>query len=323
MTSSLTGQHGRNETWRLCDKISNSLADVHQATQDNRLQNLDISDQVRATTAPSETRSITNLQMVQQTIADHLHHGQNSTFASPGSVETVRIPLSQMQSASNYSETAEFSSDSSVGSVFSTSPFRTLDNYIDENGPISLAQEILQQTTLNDVRLVEQMVVPSLLVAFYIVDSPRRLEISPRGSALLLVGNLTSLRLLLTAMAALIRLLCPVERPISLLGGGYVNFEDAFGRLLKLPFTTCQYPTIFFRFLREHFKDSPVHEYMRKDLYHLNLDGSRGILITRQTWSSLVRPKGRISMSIIVTLGFQKCRKCTKTLYRHGNDLHW
>ena len=329
MTSSLTGQRNQTETRKLCQDLNESLAGVHQATQGNLMQNLDISNQVRATAASSESRIIANLQTLQQIIADHLRHGPNSTFASSASIGSAHLALSRLQSSSDLSETAEFPSDvlirrrSHVHSDLSATPFPTLDSYINMNGPIPLDKEISQGIIWPLVRLVEQLIAPLILVALYMVDNQRELEASPRGSPVLVQGNSGSVTLLLSAMAALIRMLCQVQRPVSLLGGGHVNFEDASGRVMKLPFTTCQYPSVFLGFLQVHFQASPVHEYVQKNLYHLNLNGSRGILITKQSWSSLVRPKGKISMSIVVTLGCPKCSKCSKTLYRHGNDLHW
>ena len=154
--------------------------------------------------------------------------------------------------------------------------------------------------SLQSRALPEQVIAPILLAALCCLTTRQRIENMLRNFGSLAKTDPTSATLIVCIFLTLSRMTIRLCRPLSLLRADHVTFDDAFGSLsLTLSFATCEYPGTFSKFMEQHFKTHPGRSFILDGNYHLNLNDSRGQLVTNQTWRSFVKPNARIAMSVV------------------------
>ncbi len=208
-----------------------------------------------------------------------------------------------------------------------TGSFRSplLNEYINAHGATPLANTSMSVVGIQSWALPEQVIAPILLAALCCLTSRQRVENMLRNFGSLAKTDPASATLIVCIFIALSRMTVRLCRPLSLLGADHITFDDAFGALpLRLPFATCEYPGVFTKFMQHHFQTHPGRSFIVDGLYHLNLNNSRGQLVTNQTWGSFVKPNARVTMSVVWEMQDKKCLRCARTLFFHApKDLFW
>jgi len=121
-----------------------------------------------------------------------------------------------------------------------------------------------------------------------------------------------------------LRCLTQLPRQLSLLGGNFVLFEDALGVPLRVPFSTCEHFKIFSAFVEVHFEGKPGFRHVVHRNYHLTIGDSRGVVIEHSNWKDLVKPRSRISMTMLMMTYTTMCAKCGLLLDPQVNgELYW
>ena len=119
------------------------------------------------------------------------------------------------------------------------------------------------------------------------------------------------------------RCLAQLPRQLSLLGGDFVDFEDALGVPLQVPFSTCRHFKLFSAFVEIHFEGKPGFRQVLRRKYHLTFGNNRGMVIEHASWKDLVKPRSRISMAMLITYT-SMCAKCGLLLDPQASGtLYW
>lgn len=118
--------------------------------------------------------------------------------------------------------------------------------------------------------------------------------------------------------------LMQVPQGLSLLGDSSVLFEDALGSSLRVPFASCENFTMFRSFLEVHFNDRPGHRNVLRKQYHILAGDARGHTIEEEEWGTIVKPKSRITMAMLIAANNRQCPRCRKELQLSvGGYFQW
>ena len=199
-----------------------------------------------------------------------------------------------------------------------------LDSYLTTHGPIKAFEGCSRPVSEGFRARPDCFITPILIAVLCCLTTRQRVESMWRSSVILGKTDPGSATLIICILVAFLRINMHVIRPLSLLGADQVHFDDAFGASLSLPFALCECPTRFSDFVRDHFSTHPCRSFIFDRLYHLNLNNSRGLLVTDRTWSSFIRSNSKITMSITWDSRHRRCIHCRDELFFHEpRDLVW
>ncbi|KAH8424174.1 5'-methylthioadenosine/S-adenosylhomocysteine nucleosidase family protein [Aspergillus melleus] len=102
--------------------------------------------------------------------------------------------------------------------------------------------------------------------------------------------------------------------PLSPLSWRCVQFEDALGRIQRLPFELCRNLDAFNKFLIDDFHGRPGWHKVIRSQYVIASGRFGGAIITPQQWLSTIQPGGLLTMIIRVDSKGKSCPRCQKEL---------
>ena len=106
----------------------------------------------------------------------------------------------------------------------------------------------------------------------------------------------------LLALFAMVRTRIPAIPSIELAINDSIRLIDAFGHERRLQYTTHRYFSVFKSFLMEDYRSTPSGLYIAKNRFRLlDVRAPEPVLINEESWSSLVRPGAKITLSVILT----------------------
>lgn len=119
------------------------------------------------------------------------------------------------------------------------------------------------------------------------------------------------------------RVCIQLPRQISLLSDSSILFEDAFGANIRIPFLQCEHYEIFHGFLEVHFRRKPGIAHVWRKQYHVLLGTVNGAVIKPSDWKSVVKPKCRLTLAILLDPQIVMCVKCSGLLRVGAEHACW
>ncbi|KAJ9603742.1 transcriptional repressor general negative regulator of transcription subunit 4 [Cladophialophora chaetospira] len=177
-----------------------------------------------------------------------------------------------------------------------------LDEFIKAHGNIPLSQASPSKEAAQSLTAPETVLASVALAALYTCCSQRRIQLFLLSVAAAAKNDPIVAALVSTVICALWRMASGMGNRLSLLSGDSIIFEDMSRTQVKVPLAYAEYPGTFHQFLKRHFVNHPCFDYILEDRYHINVENTRGLLVTTQTWSGLVKPGVKIAMSILLSL---------------------
>ncbi|KAG4439656.1 hypothetical protein IFR05_004853 [Cadophora sp. M221] len=141
--------------------------------------------------------------------------------------------------------------------------------------------------------------------------SRREIGVSNQSIELQAIENIfRSLWLLISSLQQLIRALLMIAAPYLLamykssvgrlmLAGDHFTFEDALGRMTRLPCSQFQEWNNFYDFLTESFANSPGLSYVVGRHFRV-LNGYNNVVIHQGHWNAAIQPKAKMVMSMLL-----------------------
>ncbi|KAF4630021.1 hypothetical protein G7Y89_g8132 [Cudoniella acicularis] len=122
------------------------------------------------------------------------------------------------------------------------------------------------------------------------------------------MGNiLQSVCLLISGLQQLVAALLSSVNHLMLFGDHFL-FEDALGRMTKLPCSQFQHWKVFYTFLTDSFSKSPGISYVLQQHFRV-MNGYNNVIVDQDNWRAAIQPKAKMAMYMLLDKHFQggKC----------------
>lgn len=90
-----------------------------------------------------------------------------------------------------------------------------------------------------------------------------------------------------------------IKIPGFLQYGDYFVFEDAIGRIKRLPCAQFQHWHMFHGFLIDSFQDAPSLSFVLNERFRV-MNQYNDFPIARESWRAVIQPKSKFTMAIIL-----------------------